>query len=168
MPYCHRCRTLTAKELRENDVPFHPNLRSLKDSADRGCEFCFVCWTAFKKDAAKHVDGLLRGESPFPKGSEWTPAIWLNGNQFGHPTSGDSIAVSCGRRGPKSDFWPEVNPEPIEAVLEVYEYVPQSTTTTYQPASSLTCPGNQALGPSTISGGEEARPIKIPSFTSFS
>ncbi|KID83474.1 Heterokaryon incompatibility [Metarhizium guizhouense ARSEF 977] len=121
MPYCHRCRTLTAKELRENDVPFHPNLRSLKDSADRGCEFCFVCWTAFKKDAAKYVDGLLRGESPFPKGSEWTPAIWLNGNQFGHPTSGDSIAVSCGRRGPKSDFWPEVNPEPIEAVLEVYE-----------------------------------------------
>ncbi|KAF5133383.1 hypothetical protein E5D57_004007 [Metarhizium anisopliae] len=121
MPYCHRCRTLTAKELRENDVLFHPDLRSLKDSADKGCEFCFVCWTAFKKDAAKHVDVLLRGESPFPKGSEWTPAIWLNGNQFGHPTSGDTIAVSCGRRGPKSDFWPEVNPEPIEAVLEVYE-----------------------------------------------
>ncbi|KHN94085.1 Heterokaryon incompatibility [Metarhizium album ARSEF 1941] len=121
MPYCDRCGTLTARELRENDLLLHPNLKCLKDRADGGCELCFVFWTAFKRDAAKYVDRLLRGESPFPQGSEWSPGIWLNGNQFGHPTSGDTVAVSCGRRGPKSSFWEHVNPEPIEAVLEVYE-----------------------------------------------
>ncbi|OAA43648.1 Heterokaryon incompatibility [Metarhizium rileyi] len=121
MPYCDRCSTLNAHELRENDLPFHPDLRSMKDSAENGCDFCFVCWSAFSQKASRYVDLLLRGESPFPEGSKWTPAIWLNGNQFGHPTSGDTVAVSLGMRGPGSEFWPDVNPEPIEAELEVYE-----------------------------------------------
>lgn len=75
MPLCQRCALLTADELRENDVVFHPDMLALKFSAERGCEFCLLCWDAVHTVQGPRVAKLVRGESAWMEGEPWTPTV---------------------------------------------------------------------------------------------
>ncbi len=115
------------------DFFFHPNLLSLKTSAENGCEFCSLCWRSLQSNDGAQLSSLLRNESVWAEGETWTPTIWLRGeNFFDSGCSGAKVYVSCGISagvfidGKREPNW---NPSPsVNAVLEVYEYVPEHGT----------------------------------------
>jgi hypothetical protein len=128
MPLCQRCTILTIDEIVDNDVLFHANLGALKSSAEQGCEFCSLCWSTLQSTNRAQLDSLLRDESAWTEGKEWTPSMWLRGlHFFDRGRSGARIHVSCGKSfgvmldGEREPDW---NPlPPVVAGLEVYEYV---------------------------------------------
>ena len=126
MPLCQRCTTLTIDDLVENDILFQPNLATLKSSAEEGCEFCALCWTALQTANQSQLERLLRGESAWDEGEEWTPTIWLRGMHFWDGgTAGTKIEVSCGKtRVMVGGDTPDEDHNPSPSVgdwLEVYE-----------------------------------------------
>lgn len=128
MPLCQRCAPLTVNELLENDVLFHADMGALKASAERGCEFCLLCWDAVHTTQEPRVVKLVRGESAWLEGESWTPTVWLRGvNLYHRGDAGAKVEVTCGklREGgfgepePGSDY----NPLPsVRGTIEVYEY----------------------------------------------
>ena len=129
MPLCHRCATLTVDELVENDVLFQPNLLALKTSAEQGCEFCLLCWTALQTVNQPQLDRLLQGQSAWAEGEDWTPTMWLRGMHFfDHGKSGARIEISCGiTSSVVASGNRELYRNPLPYVgdgLEVYEYEP--------------------------------------------
>jgi len=126
MPPCQRCTHLTIAQLVDNDILFHPNLASVKFSAEQGCEFCSLCWHALQTVNHRQLDSLLRGESAWEEGEPWTPSMWLRGWHFAdHGRMGAKIEISCGLSlgvmidGERESNW---NPSPyVGASLEVYE-----------------------------------------------
>ncbi|KAK4206706.1 heterokaryon incompatibility protein-domain-containing protein [Rhypophila decipiens] len=128
MSFCQRCELLTIDELVENDVLFHPDLATLRGSAETGCGFCTLCWTALRTGQKDQLDKLLRGESAWAKGEAWTPTIWLRGMHFWDGGSaGTKIEVSCGKvktaaTDAGDEREPYENPNPhVGNWLEVYE-----------------------------------------------
>lgn len=146
MKYCNFCAKLTVDQIINNDVKFHPNLKSLKESAESGCVFCGVCWAGIQANrhiSPKHMTELLNGERPSTaaysmdeRDKPWYPSIWLHGNLFpvgpqtrgGHIKDGDGVWITCGRcRSLNDDFaefaLSETNPpggSPMSVKLSVY------------------------------------------------
>ncbi|KAF6821894.1 hypothetical protein CPLU01_12342 [Colletotrichum plurivorum] len=85
MAYCDFCAKLTVALIQYQDVRFHPNLKSLKDSAESGCAFCGLCWSTIQSECIPlHITELLNGERPSTYGDEvrdkpFYPSIWLHG-----------------------------------------------------------------------------------------
>lgn len=128
MPLCQRCAPLTVNELVEDDVLFHADMSALKASAERGCEFCLLCWDAVHTAHEPRVAKLVRGESAWMEGEPWTPTVWLRGvNFFDRGVDGARVEVTCGKLidGGVGERQPGSEHNPIPAVrgsLEVYEY----------------------------------------------
>ncbi|CAI4219630.1 unnamed protein product [Parascedosporium putredinis] len=127
MPLCDRCSLLSIDGLVEQDVPFQPDIGTLKASADRGCAFCALCWYTMRtSNKLALVENLLRGESAWPGDDAWTPQIWLRGVSF-HQRGQDGahIAVSCGKLHWGPEAWkqdPDCNRTPtVDGKLEVYD-----------------------------------------------
>lgn len=97
MARCDFCRLLTLEKLRGR-LAFHPNLASLKKSADNGCDFCFLCWEGFKWEwSTSEIDSALNDEAP--EGVEdFDPTIWIYGHfqDFSANLSQPQVKVACG------------------------------------------------------------------------
>lgn len=126
--YCAICRSLTIDLLNENDILFHPNLESLKLSAEGTCQFCLLCWTLVQdRWGAQVVSSCLEGKHPVREGAHWEPSIWLRG-QFHHGRltdhqAGARIWISCGRM-PSYPGDPGTNyPDSISSHLAVFASV---------------------------------------------
>ncbi|CAH0040726.1 unnamed protein product [Clonostachys rhizophaga] len=153
MPLCNRCRTLTIDEIVDNDVLFHSDICALKSSAERGCEFCVLCWTTIQTASRTQLDKLLSGKSAWPEGQEWTPTMWLRGGHFFEAGSaGVYILVSCGKATWTSATDSDMNGSPsVTSRLEVYQYG-------FGPSSF---PRYLGAHPNIASAGDDALRIKI-------
>ncbi|KAF6814009.1 heterokaryon incompatibility protein [Colletotrichum plurivorum] len=114
MALCNFCSKLTAEMLFDADLRFHPNLRSLKDSAAANCPFCILCYDAIQKSCHRDIiTALLNDEVPESHRDYdvFYPSIWLRGQIYplgsgtrvalaGQSTAEDSIWLSCGRHHP--------------------------------------------------------------------
>ncbi|KAI0843805.1 HET-domain-containing protein [Daldinia vernicosa] len=84
MARCETCAALTVEELRSHMTFFHPNLRSLRDSAIAGCDLCLLCWISIqRKHTTDEINSVLDGRFPAnyehagqPLGDE---RVWLTG-----------------------------------------------------------------------------------------
>ncbi|KAG5797013.1 hypothetical protein H9Q69_003976 [Fusarium xylarioides] len=101
MPRCVFCRTFTIDQDRYY-LEFHPNLASLKQSAEDGCDFCQLCWTGFQREwAPSEVESVLKGE--VPEGvTKFEPGIWIyvHFTDYSPTLTQPRIIVSCGRYNP--------------------------------------------------------------------
>ncbi|KAJ4174180.1 hypothetical protein NW754_004595 [Fusarium falciforme] len=97
MARCDFCCLLTLEKLRGR-LAFHPNLASLKRSADNGCDFCFLCWEGFKWEwSTSEINSALNDEAP--EGVEdFDPTIWIYGHfqDFSANLSQPQVKVACG------------------------------------------------------------------------
>ncbi|KAF5968999.1 hypothetical protein FBULB1_10463 [Fusarium bulbicola] len=68
-------------------LEFHPNLASLKKSAEDGCDFCHLCWTGFLREwSGSDIESVLKDEVP---------------ERVTNPSlTQPRIIVSCGRYNP--------------------------------------------------------------------
>jgi len=127
MPPCQRCKTLTIDELVGTEIPFQPDLPTLKQNAERGCDFCSLCWGVLQNADKTQLQRLLQGQSAWADGEEWTPTIWLLGlGIMNRGRLGATIEVSCGKLGtvkmPDGEREPGQNPQPsIAETLTLYE-----------------------------------------------
>ncbi|KAF5532879.1 hypothetical protein FNAPI_12835 [Fusarium napiforme] len=88
MPRCAFCRTFTIDQDRFY-LEFHPNLSSLKQNAEDGCDFCLLCWTGFQREwAPSEIESVLKGE--IPEGvTKFEPAVYgKEGTAAGSRTPG--------------------------------------------------------------------------------
>ncbi|KAL0944623.1 uncharacterized protein CTRU02_202510 [Colletotrichum truncatum] len=112
MTSCNFCAKLCVELLSDNDVRFHPNLESLRKSAESDCPFCALAYTAIRTTTRRDVvTALLNGERPKDyKEGPFYPSIWLRGQihpfelgtrlgQLGQSTP-TRIWISCGRFPP--------------------------------------------------------------------
>ncbi|ENH68172.1 hypothetical protein FOC1_g10003803 [Fusarium oxysporum f. sp. cubense race 1] len=101
MPRCAFCHTFTIDQDRFY-LEFHPNLASLKKSADDGCDFCHLCWTGFRQEwTGAQIESVLKGE--VPEGvTEFEPGIWIyvHFTDYSPTLTQPRIIVSCGRYNP--------------------------------------------------------------------
>ncbi|KAJ4110290.1 hypothetical protein NW768_012050 [Fusarium equiseti] len=101
MPRCAFCRTFTITQDRFY-LKFHPNLASLKKSAEDGCDFCHLCWRGFKYEwSGSEIEAVLRDE--VPEGvTSFEPGIWIyvHFTDFTRNVTQPRIIVSCGRYNP--------------------------------------------------------------------
>ncbi|KAF5547940.1 hypothetical protein FPHYL_10065, partial [Fusarium phyllophilum] len=101
MPRCAFCRTFTIDQDRFY-LEFHPNLASLKKSAEDGCDFCRLCWTGFRREWAPHeIECVLKGE--IPEGvTKFEPGIWIyvHFTDYSPTLTQPRIIVSCGKYNP--------------------------------------------------------------------
>ncbi|KAI1466432.1 HET-domain-containing protein [Daldinia caldariorum] len=84
MARCKTCTTLTVEELRSHMTFFHPNLRSLRDSATAGCDLCMLCWVSIqRKYPTNSIDSVLDGRFPANYERAGQPLdderVWLTG-----------------------------------------------------------------------------------------
>ncbi|KAI1651710.1 HET-domain-containing protein [Daldinia loculata] len=84
MARCKTCAALTVKELRNHMTFFHPNLRSLRDSATAGCDLCLLCWISIqRKYTAGEINSVLDGVFPTSYENAGQPLgderVWLTG-----------------------------------------------------------------------------------------
>ncbi|KAI1798865.1 HET-domain-containing protein [Daldinia bambusicola] len=131
MARCETCATLTVEELRSHMTFFHPNLRSLRDSATAGCDLCMLCWVSIqRKNTTDSIDSVLAGRFPASHKRAGQPLnderVWLTGmfsdsfrnpKELGHATgtnkthtqSGSHIWVDCGNEAdPEASFGKEI------------------------------------------------------------
>ncbi|RTE76033.1 hypothetical protein BHE90_009519 [Fusarium euwallaceae] len=97
MARCDFCRQLTLEKLRGR-LLFHPNLASLKKSADNGCDFCFLCWEGFKFEwSESEIDSALNDKAPEGV-QDFDPTIWIYGHfqDFSANLSQPQVKVACG------------------------------------------------------------------------
>lgn len=105
MAYCDACFKLTLSELWDNDVFFHPNLRSLQQSSDSGCPFCRICFESINDKAGwnrDHINALLEDRAPEGySGEVWHPSLWLRGEFYSSLPPGDfegsCVWLTCGK-----------------------------------------------------------------------
>lgn len=101
MSRCAFCRTFTITQDRFY-LKFHPNLASLKKSAEDGCDFCHLCWRGFNHEwASSEIESVLRDQ--VPEGvTKFEPGIWIyvHFTDFSPTLSQPWIIVSCGRYNP--------------------------------------------------------------------
>ncbi|KAF9775389.1 hypothetical protein IL306_006506 [Fusarium sp. DS 682] len=101
MPRCAFCRTFTITQDRYY-LEFHPNLASLKKSAEDGCDFCHLCWTGFRQEwTDSEIEFVLKNE--VPEGvTKFEPGIWIyvHFTEFSPTLAQPRIIVSCGRYNP--------------------------------------------------------------------
>ncbi|KAI0119054.1 HET-domain-containing protein [Daldinia grandis] len=84
MARCKTCAALTVEELRSHMTFFHPNLRSLRDSATAGCDLCLLCWISIQRThTAENINSVLDGRFPSNYGNAGQPLgderVWLTG-----------------------------------------------------------------------------------------
>jgi hypothetical protein len=101
MSRCAFCHTFTIDQDRFY-LEFHPNLASLKKSADDGCDFCHLCWTGFRQEwTGAQIESVLKGE--VPEGvTKFEPGIWIyvHFTDYSPTLTQPRIIVSCGRYNP--------------------------------------------------------------------
>ncbi|KAF5686908.1 hypothetical protein FCIRC_2599 [Fusarium circinatum] len=101
MPRCAFCRTFTVDQDRFY-LQFHPNLASLKKSAEDGCDFCLLCWTGFRCEwSDSEIESVLKDE--VPEGvTKFEPGIWIyvHFTDYSPTLTQPPIIVSCGRYNP--------------------------------------------------------------------
>lgn len=109
MTRCTLCEGLNVELLDDNDMEFHKDISSLKESAESGCDFCNLCWGRIQSDWPKRVlDACLQGKAPpvdpsGPQPPPWVPQMWLRGYIYYRKSHlrrvrGESrIWLSCGR-----------------------------------------------------------------------
>ncbi|EEU41672.1 uncharacterized protein NECHADRAFT_97740 [Fusarium vanettenii 77-13-4] len=91
MSRCTFCRAFTISVERHYQE-FHPDLVSLKRSAEDGCDFCLLCWTGFQQEwTTSQIESVLKDKAPEGV-SEFEPSIWI----YTQP----QISVYCGRVSP--------------------------------------------------------------------
>lgn len=114
MASCSFCSNLTVEMLFDADIRFHPNLRSLRDSAAARCPFCALAYAAIVGTCHRDViTALLNDEVPesHKEYDVFYPSIWLRGQLYAHgsgtrvsvagqESTGDSIWLTCGRPQP--------------------------------------------------------------------
>ena len=128
MPYCGICSSLTIDLLNDNDILFHPDLESLKKSAEGGCQLCLLFWTLVQDQwGAQVVNSCLKNEHPVREGAHWEPTIWLRG-QFHHGRLTDRqvgarIWISSGRMPSYPGEQGTNYPDTISAHLAVFASV---------------------------------------------
>ncbi|KAI2624296.1 HET-domain-containing protein [Hypoxylon sp. NC1633] len=135
MGLCDLCAGLTVEEIRGRMTFYHPNLRSLQDSADAGCDLCGLCWAALRlNNPSKTIDAVLAGKDP--DADEMRPLyderVWLTGCFFddlrrrgvtgtrgkaGDLRVADSVWVDCGS---KMDPESTISPPVLQAKLHVF------------------------------------------------
>ena len=126
MGRCDACARLTVEELRDRMAFYHPNLRSLIDSAAAGCDMCHLCWTCLQTSHdAERINAVLAGKCP--GSSDGQPLqderVWLTGSfqdtfraaataekdkaekaaevtlpNFAHPDAGSQVYITCGNK----------------------------------------------------------------------
>ncbi|KAI1090179.1 HET-domain-containing protein [Rostrohypoxylon terebratum] len=82
MGRCDRCARFAVEEIRNGMRYFHPNLRSLRDSAAAGCDMCHLCWTCLRNGhKAEDIDAVLAGKCPSYDGGQplYDERVWLEG-----------------------------------------------------------------------------------------
>ncbi|KAG7413815.1 hypothetical protein Forpe1208_v008231 [Fusarium oxysporum f. sp. rapae] len=101
MSRCAFCRTFTIDQDRFY-LEFHPNLTSLKKSAQNGCDFCHLCWTGFRQEwTGSQIESVLKSE--VPEGvTKFEPGIWIyvHFTDYSPTLTQPRIIVSCGRYDP--------------------------------------------------------------------
>ncbi|KAF4492955.1 hypothetical protein CGGC5_v002651 [Colletotrichum fructicola Nara gc5] len=165
MTYCDFCSELTVDSLLYQDVRFHDNVKSLKESAEAGCDFCGLCWASIKAQCMpRHLTELLNGEIPsslddLQEDQPWYPSIWLHGQIV--PIASDSangVWITCGRSRASVLNLPETNPpgSPLQVKLSSYAVAGSAAASIYPERLRVTnglCEPYMALsycwGPST-------------------
>ncbi|KAF3803342.1 hypothetical protein GCG54_00013452 [Colletotrichum gloeosporioides] len=117
MKYCNFCAKLTVELLSCRDAKFHPNLKSLKESAESGCAFCGVCWASVQANRIppKYITELLNGERPSTcyeneRNKPWYPSIWLCVEIIPkglgpHCGTESRVSMTCGRGWSSGACW---------------------------------------------------------------
>ncbi|WQF84544.1 Putative heterokaryon incompatibility [Colletotrichum destructivum] len=108
MTLCQVCARLDIEQLDETDVRFHPNLKSLQQSAAAKCPFCALCYTRVVENTENSIiEALLNDRIPENYEVEcFTPSVWLHGEMrqgnrgVGKDLQGCGIWISCGRLYP--------------------------------------------------------------------
>ncbi|KAI1205724.1 HET-domain-containing protein [Annulohypoxylon truncatum] len=80
---CSACASLTVEEIRDRMAFYHPNLRSLRDSAAAGCAMCHLCWTSLQQsNVASDVEAVLAGKCPGSADGQplRDERVWLTGS----------------------------------------------------------------------------------------
>ncbi|KAF5508838.1 hypothetical protein CGCF413_v002097 [Colletotrichum fructicola] len=171
MTYCDFCSELTVDSLLYQDVRFHDNVKSLKESAEAGCDFCGLCWASIKAQCMpRHLTELLNGEIPsslddLQEDQPWYPSIWLHGQIV--PIASDSangVWITCGRSRASVLNLPETNPpgSPLQVKLSSYAVAGSAAASIYperllkSKLYTIALPG--ALG-KTVQAAFGARPI---------
>ncbi|KAF6808106.1 hypothetical protein CMUS01_13960 [Colletotrichum musicola] len=149
MAYCEFCAKLTVDLIQYQDVRFHPNLKSLKDSAESGCAFCGLCWSTIQSDCIPlYISELLNGKRPSTYGDEvkdkpFYPSIWLYGQIMptgpgtrGGVESGGCVWLTCGRCRMSEGalvYFSEANPpgSPIAISLSYYAFAGSAAASVY-------------------------------------
>lgn len=103
-PLCKVCSRLNVELLRDNDVEYHPDLASLKLSADTNCPICLLFWTALVSNShASTFSRRLQGVFDSGQSVARDMQLWLRGefHDLGDwsttESQGSHISVSCGR-----------------------------------------------------------------------
>ncbi|KAK2033894.1 heterokaryon incompatibility protein [Colletotrichum zoysiae] len=108
MSLCQVCAKLDIEQLDGTDVRFHPNLKTLQQSAAAGCPFCNLCYTRVIEDSSRSItDDLLNDRVPEGYEKEpFFPSVWLHGEVrqanrgVAKELPGCAIWISCGRLYP--------------------------------------------------------------------
>ncbi|KAF0331752.1 heterokaryon incompatibility protein [Colletotrichum asianum] len=138
MPYCDFCAKLTVEHLVYQDIKFHHDLKSLKESAETGCDFCGLCWVNIEaKCMPQYLTELLNGERPSSLDGDqpWYPSIWLHGQIVPLASdSADGVWITCGRSRTSVDLGlSETNPpgSPLSIKLSSYAIAKSAAASIY-------------------------------------
>ncbi|KAI8711862.1 HET domain-containing protein [Fusarium sp. LHS14.1] len=101
MSRCEFCRAFTIS-VERHYLEFHPDLASLKRSAEEGCNFRLLCWTGFQQEwTTSQIEFVLKGKAPEGV-SKFEPSIWIyvHFRDYNARQTQPKISVYCGRVSP--------------------------------------------------------------------